>query len=127
MSHAQNLLKSNASPSTQDEKWAKYITQELIAVEGGSDNPDFYSTIHEALKIYSKGLIETVGNLQAKLTRQEGALEFAMDKVFELIPDEHTTESPEEYYERVTEGELPKLYDALLKRKAELADAGEVS
>ncbi len=54
---------------------------------------------------------------RAKLTRQEAVVEYAIDEIFKLIPDEYADETAEEYYERVTEGELPRLFDALLKKK----------
>ncbi len=72
MSHAQKLLKSNVSPSTHEEKWTRYIMQELIAT-GQCKNPS-YHVIYAALKKYGKQDIEVISDLQAKLTRQEAVV-----------------------------------------------------
>lgn len=76
---------------------------------------------------YGRQIAEDHSNAKAKLTHYEAVVvdwdklvKYALDEIYKLIPGEDTMENPDEYYERVTEGVLPMLFDTLRKRKEAL-------
>ncbi len=123
MSHAQNLLKSNRNSSTHEDKWTRYIMQELAAT-GQCKNPS-YHVIYDALKKYGEQDAGIISDLQAILTRQEEALDELRASLGVILDAVDYTAGNCRVTEMVS-AVLPK--ELIEKgREALEADAGEVS